>query len=254
MKHFIPACLIFATLCLSPALAGEFIVLSNHLPPIKMVEQGIATGFAGDLLAHLLEKNGHAVSRDSKEVSTLSEGYAMVRGTPNTVFLGVERTHNREKNFKWVGPICEVNLGFIGHTGRDLKINSVGDANRYKVGTIKGSGSERLALQMGLAQEQVIRVDTPQEAIKLIADGTVDLVVMPKSPVFYGMLQNRIDPKQYDIIYEMESVELYFAFNKSTNNALIRELQGSLNSLRSSDSSRTSEYDNIIRRYFVPLI
>lgn len=246
--------LVFSVLLWLPAsvLAGDFTVLTNQLPPIKMVEDGRATGIVGDVLVRLLAEAGMTLDKGEMKDTPLTEAYDTVRDRPGTIFLALVRSPQREKDFKWVGPVYTTTMGFIAKKSRALRIRKVGDMAPLVVGTIRGSIAERMAIDFGIPEKRLQRYAGTPEAVEGLFKGEIDLLAFPKSPAFYFMLQKNIDPNDYESVLEMQSAVFYIAFNRATDDALIAKLQAALEAMQRPGPDGQSEYDHIVFRYFRP--
>lgn len=248
------ALLFFLLICpASISLAGDFTVLTNDVPPIKMVSNGMPSGVTGDILLKIMRENGIRIEKGDTKRMPLAQAYDKAKNSPGTVILGLARTPKREPDFKWVGPVYTTSNGLITRKGRTFHLKQVTDAAAYKVGTIKASASERAAFKLGLPRNNVTRFSTTKEAIEQLASGKIDMIVFPKSPAFYLMLQMGIDPNEFTILYEMSSIDIHLAFNKATNDDLLLSLQKSLDALKFPGKEGRSEYDAICGKYFMPM-
>jgi len=239
------------TLC---SHAGDFTVLTNQLPPIKMVKDGMATGMVGDVLTVIMKENGCPLEPGDTKQTPVAAAYNTVRDTPNHIFLALVRSPQREAHLKWVGPVYTSTMGFIAKKERQISISSAEDTRPYTIGSIKESASERMAITMGVNKERLVRFDGTSEALDKLVNGKIDLLIFPKSPAFYIMLGKNVDPDKYEEVYSIKSVDFYVGFNKNTDDELIGKLQESLDRMKQPDPSGMSPYQQIIGKYFKPTI
>jgi polar amino acid transport system substrate-binding protein len=71
--------------------------------------------------------------QDDIKLVPWARGYHLVQTTENTILLSTTRIEEREKMFKWVGPIFQNTSGLIAKKARGLKIGGVEDIRKYKV-------------------------------------------------------------------------------------------------------------------------
>ncbi len=57
-----------------------------------------------DLFEKILQKMGSDINRSSFKLLPWSEGYNLVKTTPDTVLFTITRTPERENDFLWAGP------------------------------------------------------------------------------------------------------------------------------------------------------
>jgi len=66
----------------------------------------------------------------------------------------------------------------------------------------------------------------------------------------YMMKTLGMDPNDYEAIFALKEVDLYIAFSKQTDDAVINALQKSLDEMKKKGSSGKSRYDMIVDKYF----
>lgn len=244
---------IFLAALASPATAGDFTILTNNVPPLKWVSDGLPSGITGDLLTRLINDVGYELDPGDARSMPLEEAYQAGKDTPGTIILGLARVPERENDFKWVGPIYNTSVGMIARKDRHVRISGMRDTKQYSVGTIRGSAAENIAFKYGLHETGITRFATTDGAIDQLVNGNIDLLVFPKSPAFYFLLQKRIKPNDFEFVFEMKSFALYFAFHKKTDNEVIKAFQDALDRLKDPDETGRSEYQTIVGKYFMPL-
>lgn len=244
--------LLLVLLTASPAGAGDFTVVTNTAPPIKFVKDGMISGIAGDVLAEIMRRAGFKLDKGDIRVMSLTEGYDFVKATPGTLCVSLARTPERESDFKWVGSTYSTQLGFIAKKDRNIRLNSTDSAKRFTVGSVIASAPEVTLKDQGFTEDDFIRHEEPQEAIRALSEGRVDLLAFPKSPAYTIMMRAGISPDDYEMVHEFKTVEVYIAFNRGTSDDTIARLQAALDHLKKPDASGSSAYSRIVSAYFTP--
>jgi len=246
-----------AIMLFSPAStcqAGEYTVLTNILPPIKFEKDGKVQGVAGDTLIKVMEMAGESIETHDIQVVPWAQAYQNTLDNPDTICLAMAKTPQREKLFKWVGPIYTTKLGLIAKKARMIDLSGIEDAAEYTIGTVTDSAPEKLLIAKGIPAEDLVRSAKTEEAIHLLVENKIDLFSFAKTPVFYSMLQKRINPDDYQMVLELRTVDLFIAFNKATDDELIHKLQAALDELKTIGPNGRSEYDAIVGKYFTPFM
>lgn len=233
-------------------LADGFTIVTNDLPPLKYVENGKLAGVAGDLLAILMERTDQHIDSDHVDVMPFSKAFETVKTRPGTILPCVARTPQRESDLKWVGPIYQTRFGFIAEKSRSIRIETLDDAKKLTLSTVKDSAPDKLSLQRGFSPENMRREATAVEAIRLLDQQEVDLFAFPQSPAYHVMLREGIDPKKYEMVFEFQVVELYIGFNNNTDDVLIEQFQTTLDAMKKLNADGKSEYGEIVSKYFAP--
>ena len=234
------------------ALAGDFFAVANPLPPIKFARDGKMQGIAGDVLLALMERSGIPMDPTRIEIMPLSKGLQRVKDTPGGIMLGLAYNEDRAPHYKWVGPVYESLLGIFTLKSSGIEITDPLAAKYYVVGSVRGSGAEKQAIKSGVPPLQLKRMERSSDLVTALANGEVDLAILPKSPAYYIMIQQGLNLDDFAMIYEYKRAPLFLAFNKATDDALIEKLQTELETLKRPSPNGESEYHKIVSYYFRP--
>jgi len=224
----------------SPIFAGELNIMTENLPPFNFEENGALKGISADILKTIMNKSGQKMNEI--KVYPWARAYDTIQKDPDTVLFSVARTAERESLFKWVGPVYKLVIGAIGKKG--TAVNGVADLNKYKIGTVRDGAPEQLLIKEGIDATKLDRTGDPNSNIKKLEAGRIDLFVFNVPTAKYLMKNQGVDGKQFDVVYVLKEAELYIAFNKSVDDALIAKLQKELDALKAS-----GEYDKIVAKY-----
>ncbi|MDC0336217.1 ABC transporter substrate-binding protein [Pseudodesulfovibrio sp.] len=227
-------------------------MLTNSMPPIKSMQGGKIHGIAGDVLITLLASADITIPTENMHLVPWKEVYARTRDNPGTIALAMARTPEREDLFKWVGPIYTTKLGLIGKKKRKLVIKKVEDLTKYRISTFIDSTMENLLIAANIPEDSLSRNTKVEHAIYQLALDEVDLLAFAKTPAFYLMQHEGLDPDEYAMVFEMRTVDLYLAFNKATDDELIRAFQMELDTLKKPDANGMSAFDSMLTKYFRP--
>ena len=81
--------------------------------------------------------------------------------------------YQREKLFKWVGPITDLTMGLVGLKTNSIKLQSIEDADKYRIGTIRDGAPEQLVLAAGIEESNLERIASPEANIKKLHAGRI---------------------------------------------------------------------------------
>lgn len=135
------------------------------------------------------------------------------------VFL-TTRTPERERLFKWVGPIRESEWVLAGRAGVDYKIRTLEDARKYRIGTFIGDARHEYLRSRGFKVDVVQDDNVNPEKLLL---GRIDLWASASwagGPEEYRSLY----PGQIVAVLKFNTVGLYLACNKAVPDADIARL------------------------------
>jgi polar amino acid transport system substrate-binding protein len=230
----------------------DFDIMAEELPPFNFEKDGMVQGISADVLVRLFEDIGTPLDRASIKIVPWARGYEAVQNEPGSVLFSMARTEKRETLFKWVGPITELTLGLIAPKEKHIVINTIEDANNYKIGTIREGAPEQLAIEAGVDTDSLDRISRPDLNIKKLQAGRIDMFAFNVPTTFYMMLQTGLNPEDYEVVYTLKETALYFAFHKETDEEFIAKMNDALKALRDPDTDGKSEIDRIREQYLGP--
>lgn len=153
----------------------------------------------------------------------------------NTVVFSTTRTPEREALFKWVGPLVSNDWVFFAKKGSTIKINSLDDARKYSVGGYNGDATSEFLLKEKFEKGKNIQLATneKQNALKL-ETGRIDLWATG-SQLGPWIAKTEKTGKVVPL-YTFKKTEMYAAFNKDTDEALIKKLNETLDKMKKDGS------------------
>ena len=239
-------------LCLPifPAGAQEsWNIMTEELPPYNFNKDNQVYGISADILLQLMAKNNISIQREDIQLLPWPRAYIMVQNRPGSILFSTARTLQREKLFKWVGPITNLSIGLIALKKNKIQLQSLEDAKKYTVGTIRDGAPEQLVLKAGIAEKDLDRIASPESNIKKLQAGRIDLFAFSVPSTRYLMIRMGIDPDNYESVYTLKQAALYYAFHKDTDEQLIQALNTTLQELKQPDTTGKSSVDRTVEKY-----
>ena len=245
-------CIFLIGFC-SPLIAQEqWKIMTEELPPFNFTMDGKVHGISADTLLMLMERVGSPIARTEIKIIPWPRAYRKVLNTPKTMIFSAAKTEQREKLFKWVGPITDLTVGLMAHKSRNIKVNSVDDLQGYKIGCIMDGAPEQLLLQASIDEKKLERLADPELNILKLQAGRVDMFAFNATTTRYLMMKLGIDPDEYEVVYTLKSAELYYAFNRDTDDRFIDRLNRELVELKKPVDNGSSIFQDIVDRYLKP--
>jgi ABC-type amino acid transport substrate-binding protein len=245
----LPSVLLFFLQSISAAAQPEWNIMTEELPPYNFIRDGEVYGISADVLLQIMAAEDIDIVRSDFRLFPWPRAYKMVQETPGSILFSTARTATREKLFKWVGPITHLTIGLTALKERHIRLQSLEDAAKYRLGTIRDGAPEQLVLKAGVDVAGLDRIGDPELNIKKLQAGRIDMFAFNIPSTRYLMIRLGIDPDRYETVYIMEQLDLYYAFHRDTDDALIRSLNATLQALRQPDGTGTSEVERIISSY-----
>lgn len=223
--------LVFLVSSLISAEVDKIKIITENSPSSNMVIDGKLTGYGVDILEKMLQKVNSDKTRDDFEVLPWARGYSMVQKNPNTMLFAMLRTKQREKLFKWVGPIDNSIVALIAKKERKIKINSIEDMKKYSIGTVKDDVAELAVKELGITSfDSISGTKAIETSIKKLQRDRIDLFAY--SYVIDTWKIKGFNPKEYENVYTLKEDSLYYAFHKDTDQKILDQLQNALDSLK----------------------
>ena len=215
----------FVLLGLTLALVAQtFNVYTEQLPPFNYLEKDKVEGSSTKLLEKLLHKHGHKIAQDKINLTSWARGYHEVLHTPHTILYSMARTPEREHLFKWVGPINTLSIGLIAKKSSHIVISEPACLHNYTIAVMHDTAAEKLLLGRGMKAEQLERFSNVTSQLKKLHEGRVDAMAFGIEAMYAMLEKEGLNPLEYETIYLLSKSDLYFAFHKETDNAIIEEL------------------------------
>lgn len=215
--------------------------MTEEYRPFNYTENGNLTGVSVELLKLMWNKMGYA--EQPIAIYPWARGYHYLQQNTNSVLFATSRTKERERLFKWVGPIYRVKNILIASSSNNLHINSLEDAKKLEIGTIRDDVSEQLLITSGFDQNHLQRVNSIEQNLMKLKIGRIDLVAITDKGFKDYLVSENYDAHDFNTIYVIQEVGSYYAFNINVPDTLIAEFQEAFDSLK-------PEHQKILDNYF----
>lgn len=209
--------------------------------------------FKDDMDGHLIGISTEIVQAIQKEINNKSKikVYPWARGNKildkkkNSALFSMMRTPSREDKYKWVGPLDKMEMVFFKKKGSGITLISLDDARKVKsIGVTKKVANYEILHAKGFKNLDVIG-GSDDKNIKKLLKGRIELWPYVKAAGLY----NAKKLGQEGMIVPIPNVvlaqgDLYIAFNKKTDDKIIKQWQDALDKL-----VKDGTIDKIKKRY-----
>jgi polar amino acid transport system substrate-binding protein len=221
-------------------LPQDLTYLTEDYPPENYVEAGHLTGFAVDILRAVWKNLG--VPDQPIQVLPWARGYALVQRQPNQVLFAMARNADREKLFQWVGPIVRTRYSLFSLADRVPALATLDEAKNLPVAVINGDVGDQLLQDARFPDADLNRVNSLAQALRMLKLGRVRLVCTGESAIREAVALEPDLAGPYKAALTVEDIQVYYAFNKDTDPALVARFQKALGAVE-------AERKAILRRY-----
>ncbi|MBF0258059.1 MAG: ABC transporter substrate-binding protein [Desulfamplus sp.] len=222
---------------------NDLMIMTENYPPFNFSKDDILQGIAVDLMEAMLKKAGSDKTRKDIQLLPWARGYHYLQNEKNACLFATTRTDERDKLFKWVGPISDTTIVLTSRKDRKVSIKTPDDLKKYKIGAVIKDIGEQLLLDAGLDPKNIDSTGGTNAVLKSIKKmniGRMDAFAYEESVLKWELKQQGFDVNQYETVYVLKSGELYYAFNSNTSDEIIQKLQQALDDLK-----KTDEYQKI---------
>lgn len=236
-KCFLPV-LVSSTMWLaSTAFAADtsnpsIVLLTENFPPYNMAKNGKnfaqndnIEGIAVDILRETFKRADISYSMTLR--FPWERIYHLALENPGYGVFVTARVPEREKLFKWVGPIGPDDWVLLARGDSPITLTSLEQARQYRVGAYKGDAIALSLEKQGLAPVIVLR---DQDNARKLQAGQIDLWATGAPAGQF--LARQVGISGFKTVLRFHQAELYLALNKDVPDELVSKLQKALDQLR----------------------
>ncbi|AXK55138.1 MULTISPECIES: substrate-binding periplasmic protein [Pseudomonas] len=210
----------------------SLVLLTENFPPYNMAKNGKnfaqgenIDGIAVDIVREMFKRAGVNYSLTLR--FPWERIYKMALEQPGYGVFVMARLPDRERLFKWVGPIGPDDWIMLAKAGSKITLESLEQARKYKIGAYKGDAIAETLTKQGLAPQVVLR---DQDNAKKLLAGQIDLWATGDPAGRYLAKQAGITGLK--TVLRFNSAELYLALNKDVPDEVVAKLQAALEQMR----------------------
>ena len=216
-------------------LIKTIILTTEDMPPYSTRVSGKDNGLPTDPLTGIsIDIVNELFARANIEHQILIypwlRSFTITINNHNHAVFSTTRNQQREKLFKWVGPIANNDWVVFSKKTADFDIQSINDLSNYTVGGYQGD-----ALSLYL-EKQGINVDkAPADKLNLqkLKYGRIDLWIAGNLVGAYRADKAGIEVKH---VFTFKESDLWIAFNINTDDKIINKLNDILNIMKEDGS------------------
>lgn len=216
-----------------PALAEMTVMTEDNFHPFNYKEGNEIKGISADIVKEMLKRMGR---NEKVVIAPWEHAYNLLEKKDGIVLFSTVRSQKRENLFKWVGPLGEIKMVFVGRKDYDKRIRSLEDAKQG--GTIglqiKEDYTSQMLASRGFTNVSYLGVNA-LNIINLYM-GKIDLWIGTEYQMYLDARKMNIDPEQLKVVYEIREVnsenQLYIALSKSTPDSVVMEWQQTLDVMK----------------------
>ncbi|EJM44805.1 periplasmic component of amino acid ABC-type transporter/signal transduction system [Pseudomonas sp. GM33] len=222
----------------------DMVLLTENFPPYNMAKNGKnfaqdenIDGIATDIVREIFKRANVTYSLTLR--FPWERIYKLTLEKPGYGVFVMARLPDREKLFKWVGPIGPDDWIMLAKADSKITLETLNDARKYKIGAYKGDAIAETLAKQGLNPIVVLR---DQDNAKKLVNGQIDLWATGDPAGRYLARQEGVNGLK--TVLRFNSAELYLALNKDVPDETVAKLQAALDQMR-----KEGKVDEIMARY-----
>ncbi|SCX70159.1 polar amino acid transport system substrate-binding protein [Pseudomonas sp. NFACC32-1] len=226
------------------AADSTLVLLTENFPPYNMARNGKnfaqdenIHGIAVDIVREVFKRADISYSLTLR--FPWERIYKLALEKPGYGVFVMARLPEREKLFKWVGPIGPDDWIMLAKADSRITLDSLEQARKYRIGAYKGDAIAETLAKQGLNPIVVLR---DQDNARKLVNGQIDLWATGDPAGRYLARQEGVSDLK--TVLRFNSAELYLALNKEVPDDVVARLQAALDELR-----KEGEVDAIMARY-----
>jgi len=222
----------------------DLVLLTENFPPYNMAKNGKnfaqdenINGIATDIVREIFKRADITYSLTLR--FPWERVYKLALENPGYGAFVMARLPDRERLFKWVGPIGPDDWIMLAKADSKITLETLDDARKYKIGAYKGDAIAETLAKQGLKPIVVLR---DQDNAKKLVSGQIDLWATGDPAGRY--LARQAGVTGLKTVLRFNSAELYLALNKDVPDEMVVKLQAALDQLR-----KEGRVEEIMARY-----
>ncbi len=221
---------------------GSLLWITEEYEPYNFTRNGAVSGIFVDTLKLMWAELG--IDERPIQVLPWARGYQMLESRPGTVLFATARTESRENLFAWVGPVASNRYVVFTRAADVGRWPKMGDLAARRSATVRKDVAEQLLLEKGVPDARITRVENISAAIRMLASKRVDFVAYGEYSFNKAVSELGLAPDGFAAVFVLQESPLYFALHRSTDDAVVAELQAALDAVK-----KKPEYEGILDRY-----
>ena len=210
----------------------DLVLLTENFPPYNMAKNGKnfaqdenINGIAVDIVREMFKRADITYSLTLR--FPWERIYKLALEKPGYGVFVMARLPDREKLFKWVGPLGPDDWIMLAKADSKITLETLDDARKYKIGAYKGDAIAETLAKQGLNPIVVLR---DQDNAKKLVSGQIDLWATGDPAGRYLARQEGVTGLK--TLLRFSSAELYLALNKDVPDEAVAKLQAALDQMR----------------------
>jgi len=175
VKSFFRALVVIFVSALTFDASAKLQVLTELSPPNQTMVNNEVSGSSTELVRMILSKSN---LEGDFTLLPWARAYHLAKNQHNALIYSIARTTEREKLFRWIGPVAVFELGFVTNSYRDdIALATVEQARAYRIAVQRNDIAQTILTEMGF---DVIVTSDIEKSYQLLVTNKIDFVIDDK--------------------------------------------------------------------------
>ncbi|WDE07018.1 transporter substrate-binding domain-containing protein [Thalassomonas viridans] len=215
--------------------AAEINIVTEPWPPnIYINEAGV---ISGPLTEKIIAIMASAKLSYSLNMYPWPRAYNYALSDKNVLIYPIFKTPERETLFHFICPLTKkVDLFFVKLASRrDIRINTLADAKKYRIGLIRDDYDHALLLQHGFKDGLQLDANTDDlSTLRKLIKGRIDLMMQSKKSLYDNLSSQKLDKSEIEFAYQLKDEHIAqncIALSKQTPLSLVEQIRQAMNKI-----------------------
>ncbi|MDB5809992.1 MAG: extracellular solute-binding protein family 3 [Betaproteobacteria bacterium] len=228
-------CFLLALTVSAPAFALQ--MLTEEYPPYNYTENKALIGLSTEIV---VEMGKRANVPMTFAIMPWPDAYEQTQRKVETCIFSTARLVNRERIFKWVGPLASNEWGLFAKKGFADKITNLADARPYRIGGVTNDAKIMWLRDMALTNIVEVKEDKLVPGMLTLDRkklDAVDLWVTGINAEKFIVTKNKL--KDVKLVLKIKDEPMWLACHPSLSEATITSLSNALAAMRKDGAYKT---------------
>ncbi|MFK7828028.1 MAG: substrate-binding periplasmic protein [Oligoflexales bacterium] len=207
--------------------------MTEVYPPYNFADKGDnPAGIGVEVLEAVLKEMGRKSNDDKISIVPWAQAYNKIQnqGSYNGLFVMV-RSKEREKMFKWFGPITDHSVTVIGLKSSPELVNA-GELKKFTFITEREGIGQSTLTKHGVPESNIHAVTTAEQMVQMLRKGRAPYISYNFTTLKWRMKQLGIKIDDLEEKLKIDKKEVYFALNKAFPDSTVKAYQTAMDKVK----------------------
>lgn len=205
--------------------------ITETLPPYNYAKNGTLKGISVSILKEALNAVGVQLSKKNIALYPWARGFKTTLKTPNTCLFSTARNEARENQFKWAGPMTNATQTFVSLNSTETT-NNIAEIKKHRVSTHRQGIGHYILKENGFSESNIDLSPSTRAMFEKLRRKRVKFILENEYVISHYINEIDMDWSALKKHYVVDIGELYFAFNKDTEDHVVAKLQKGIDIIR----------------------